>query len=204
LARDRRLTPIDVYKRSLVGEKCDEKNWDFKLIPQTTARLVKEYGIRIEKQSFLPEGELADRIFQAGKSLLVELGVFNMTTGRIMKVTEDEIRDAAKYAPREVTLGAGRDAAHMVQRKSGGANYGLKPIIQGGPTGAPVSEAMFLPMHISYAQEAVVDTIVNGVLSTYQGDDVTPANPIESKAVKVEQQLIRLAASMAGRPGMGV
>jgi len=204
LARERRLTPIDVYKRSLIGEKCEEKNWDFKIIPQTAARLVKEYEIKMDRQSIIPDGELADRIFHAGMKLLTEIGIFNMTTGRIMKVNEDEIRDAVKYAPREVTLGAGKDAAHMVQRKAGGKNYDLKPVIQGGPTGAPVSEAMFLPMHISYAQEAVVDTIVNGVLSTYQGDDVTPANPIESKAVKVEQQLIRLAASMAGRPGLGV
>lgn len=204
MARARRITPIDMYKRSIAGQKCEENDWDLKIIPQTTSKLVKEYSIKMDRQVIIPDGELADRIFQAGKTLLLETGVYNMTTKRIMQVTEDEIRDAMKYAPREVILGAGKDAAHMIRRKAGGSNYDIKPIIQGGPTGAPVSEKLFLPTHISYAQEAVVDTIVNGVLSTYQGDDVTPGTPIESKAVKLEQQYVHLAAALAGRPGMGV
>lgn len=200
----RRLTPIDVYQRAMSGPKIDEKEWDFKIIPETTAKLVKEYNIKIDKESIIPEGELADRIFQAGYHLLSELGIYCMTTHRAIKIEEDEIRDGLKYAPRELWLGAGKDAAHMIQRRVGGENYGVKLVIQGGPTGAPVSEQIFVPMHISYAQEAVVDTIVNGVLSSFQGIEVTPGNPVEAKAVKVEQQLVHLACSMAGRPGMGL
>jgi len=204
MVRERRLTPIDVYLRATTGPKVDEKEWDFKIIPQKTKELVKEYDIKIDRNTIIPDGDLADRIYEAGFRLLVETGIYCTTTGRVIKVTEDEVRDGLKYAPKELWLGYGKDAAHMVQRKVGGENYRRKPIIQGGPTGAPVSEQVFLPMHISYAQEAVVDTIVNGVLSTYQGIDVTPGNPIEVKAVKVEQQLVRLACALAGRPGMGV
>jgi methylamine--corrinoid protein Co-methyltransferase len=204
VVRARRVTLIDVENRAKTGPKIDEKEWDFKIIPQKTRELVKEYGIKIDRKTFIPDGDMADRIYEAGFRLLTELGIYCMTTGRVIKVTEDEIRDGLKHAPRELVLGTGRDAVRMVQRKAGGSNYEVKPIIQGGPTGAPCSEKWFVQMHTSYAQEAVVDTIVNGVLSTFQGWEVVPGSVVELKAVKVEQQLVRLACSNAGRPGMAV
>lgn len=201
---ERRITPIMAYKRSLSGPKVKEEEWDFKIIPEATKRLVKEYDIKIDKNTIVPDKDIADRIFEAGLRLLVEVGVYNRSTGRVIKTTEEEVKEAIKAAPREFVIGAGKDAVRVVQRRAGGTNYNLKPIIQGGPTGAPCSERYFLPIHLSYAQEAVVDTIVNGVLTTYLGEEVTPNTPIEIKAVKLEQQLVRLACSMAGRPGMGV
>jgi methylamine--corrinoid protein Co-methyltransferase len=199
-----RITPIEVYKRSLTGPKVKEEEWDLKIIPEATKSLVKEYGIKIERNTIIPDKDLADKIFEAGFKLLLELGVYNRTTARVIKVSEEEIKDGIKNAPKEFTIGAGKDSVRVVQRRVGGENYTKRPIIQGGPTGAPCSEKYFLPIHLSYAQEAIVDTIVNGVLSTYMGEDVTPNNPIEIKAVKLEQQLVRQACAMAGRPGMGV
>lgn len=204
MVRERRVTPIMAYKRALTGPKVKEQEWDFKIIPEATKRLVKEYDIKIDRNTIIPDKDLADRIYEAGLRLLLEVGVYNMTTGRVIKTTEDEFRDAIKYTPKEFTIGAGKDSVRVVQRRAGGANYDRKPIIQGGPTGAPCSEKYFLPIHLSYAQEAVVDTIVNGVLSSVLGEEVTPNTPMEIKAVKMEQQLVRYACSLAGRPGMGV
>lgn len=204
MVRERRVTPIMAYKRSLSGPKIKEQEWDFKIIPEATKKLVKEYDIKIDRNTIIPDKDLADRIFEAGVRLLMEVGVYNMTTSRVIKTTEDELKDAIKYTPKEFVIGSGKDSAKVLQRKAGGSNYSIKPIIQGGPTGAPCSEKYFLPIHLSYTQEAVVDTIVNGVLSSFLGEDVTPNTPMEIKAVKMEQQLVRLACSMAGRPGMGV
>ncbi len=204
MARSRRITPIDAYNRAISGPKIDEKEWDFKIIPQKTQELVKEFGIKIDKNTFIPDGDLADRIYEAGRKLLVDLGVYVIDTHRVIKITDDEVTDGLKHAPKELFLGSGRDMAHMVQRRVGGSNYNQRPIIQGGPTGAPVTEQWFLQMMTSYAQEGVVDTIVNGVLSTFQGWEVTPGSVYEIKAVKTEQQLIRLAVANAGRPGMAI
>ncbi len=204
MVRERMLDLIEVWKRSETGPKVSEQEWDFKIIPNKTMELVKEYDIKIDRNTIIPDKDLANDIYEAGFRLLIEVGYYNKTTGRVIKVTEDEIKDGLKAAPSEIILGAGKDAVRMVQRKVGGENYRRKMVIQGGPTGAPCSEKYFLPIHVSYAQESVVDTIVNGVLSSFRGEDVTPGTPVELKAVKLEQQLVRLACSIAGRPGMGV
>jgi methylamine--corrinoid protein Co-methyltransferase len=204
MVRARRLQPIDVYNRAITGPKVDEKTWDFKIIPEKTAEKVKKYGIKIDPETWIPDADMADRIYHAGREFLAENGFYVIDTGRVIKVTDDEITDGLKHAPRELTLGAGRDAAKMYARKVGTDSYERKPVIQGGPTGAPLSEQWFLQVMTSYAQEGVVDTIVNGVLSTWQGWEVTPGSVQELKAVKAEQQLIRLACSNAGRPGMAI
>lgn len=204
MVRARRLQPIDVYNRAITGPKVDEKDWDFKIIPGKTTEKVKKYGIKIDPNTWIPDADMADRIYKAGRELLVENGFFVIDTGRVIKCTDDEITDGLKHAPRELTLGAGRDCAKMYARQVGTASYERRPVVQGGPTGAPISEQWFLQVMTSYAQEGVVDTIVNGVLSTWQGWEVTPGSVQEVKAVKCEQQLIRLACSNAGRPGMGI
>jgi len=202
MARARRITPIDAYNRAISGQKIPEKDWDFKIIPQKTAEYAKEYGVKVPHDTIITDADMADRIFQAGRALLVDLGYFIIDTSRNMKIADDEVTDGLKHAPYELLLGSDRDAAHMRQRKVGGENYSFRPVIQGGPTGAPTSEQWFLQTMTSFAQEGVVDTIVNGVLSTFQGWEVTPGSVYEVKAVKAEQQYIRAACSNAGRPGM--
>ncbi|MCP8304927.1 MAG: hypothetical protein H3Z50_05625 [archaeon] len=49
MVRKRRITAIDAYIRNLKGPKVDEKDWDFKIIPEATAKAVREAGIKIEK-----------------------------------------------------------------------------------------------------------------------------------------------------------
>ena len=76
--------------------------------------------------------------------------------------------------------------------------------VQGGPTGSPISEDVFMPVHLSYALEKEVDTIVNGVMTTVRGKPPIPKSPYEVLAAKTETRLIKNACAMAGRPGMGI
>jgi len=202
MQRLRRVNAIDAYNRAISGPKVDEKEWDFKIIPTKTAAAAKEHGVKCPRETIICDADMADRIYAAGKQLLLELGYYVIDTHRIIRVTEEELNDGLKYAPFELKLGTGRDSARMRQRKVGGLNYSFRPVIEGGPTGAPVSEQWFLQEMTSFAQEGCIDTIVNGVLSTFQGWEVVPGSVYEVKAVKAEQQYIRLACSNAGRPGM--
>jgi methylamine--corrinoid protein Co-methyltransferase len=204
MVRERRLNPIDCYNRAISGPKVDEKDWDFKMIPQKSVELAKKHGVKVPRETIICDADMADRVFEAGKEMLLDLGFYVIDTHRVIKIAEDELIDGLKHAPRELVLGCNRDRALMRPRKIGGLNYDIRPIIEGGPTGAPVSEQWFLQMMTSYAQEGVVDTIVNGVLSTFQGWEVVPGSVYEIKAVKAEQQYIKLAASNAGRPGMAI
>ncbi len=202
MALSKKVTVFDVFDRAKSGQKVDENEWDYKIIPQTASRLKEKYGIKMDKKVMVPtDRNLIDNLFKAGLEMLVECGVYCMDTGRVIKFTEEEILTSVKAAPSRVVLGEGKDAVVMETR-----SYQDKkpPVIQGGPTGAPVSEDMFIGVHQSYAQEPLVDTIVDGVLQTINGHDPVPGSPWEIAAVKSEAILIRAAQLRAGRPGMGL
>lgn len=196
------ITVFDVYDRAKTGPKMEEKEWDFKIIPQTAAKLKKKYGIVMDGKTMIPEDkDLISNLFKAGVDMLCECGIYCIDTGRVIKYTRDEVLHAIKSAPDHFTYGEEREAIHVVPRAFDSAKA---PVIQGGPTGSPCSEGMFLPIHQAYAQEPVVDTIVDGVLQTVMGKDPVPNSPWEIMAVRSEALQVREAQARAGRCGMGL
>jgi len=196
------LTVFDVYDRAKSGPKMEEKDWDFKVIPQTAAALQKKYNIKMDKKTIIPEDkELMDKLFNAGMDLLIECGIYCIDTGRVIKYTRDEVLHALEAAPDHFTFGEGKEAINVTPRHSSSRKA---PVIQGGPTGSPCSEEMFLPIHQSYAQERIVDTIVDGVMQTVMGKDPVPNSPWEIMAVRSEALQVREAQMRAGRAGMGL
>ena len=196
------ITVFDVYDRAKTGPKMEEKDWDFGLIPKTARELKKKYGIKLDKKTMIPEDkELINNLFNAGVDMLVECGIYCIDTGRVIKYTRDEVLHAIKSAPDHFRYGEDKEAINVVPRSYDSPKA---PVIQGGPTGSPCSEEMFLPIHQSYAQEPVVDTIVDGVLQTVMGKDPVPGSPWEIMAVRSEAVQVREAQMRAGRLGMGL
>ena len=198
----RNVTVFDVYDRAKHGPKMEEKKWDFEIIPKTARALKKKYNIKMDKHTIIPEDpELVNNLFQAGLEMLETCGIFCIDTKRVIKYTRDEILHALDTAPDHFTYGIEKEAHYITPR-----SYDSKeaPIIQGGPTGSPCSEEMFLPIHQSYAQEPIVDTIVDGVLQTGNGHDPQPNTPYELMAVRSEALQVREAMMRAGRKGMGL
>lgn len=202
MALAKKITVFDVFDRAKSGPKVEENVWDNKIIPQTASRLKEKYGIKMDKKVIVPTDKtLIDNLFRAGLEMLVECGVYCMDTGRVIKYTEEEVLTSVLSAPTRVVLGEGKDAVVMKPRSYKDSQ---PPIIQGGPTGAPVSEDLFIAVHQSYAQEPLVDTIVDGVLQTINGKDPVPGSPWEIAAVKSEAIFVRAAQLRAGRPGMAL
>jgi methylamine--corrinoid protein Co-methyltransferase len=198
----KKVTMFDVYDRAKTGAKVAENDWDYKIVPQTATELKTKYQIKIDKTKIIPEDEqLVNNLFQAGLEMLERCGIYCIDTGRVIKYTRDEILHAIEGAPRSFTYGEGKEAILVVPR-----SYKDKkpPVIQGGPTGSPCSEELFIPIHQSYAQEPVVDTIVDGVLQTIMGKDPVPNSPWEIMAVRSEALFVRDAQCRAGRSGMGL
>jgi methylamine--corrinoid protein Co-methyltransferase len=193
---------FETYDRARTGPRVDEKEWDRKITFQTTSKLKEKYKLKFDRSKIIPtDTDMLDRLYQAGLEMLVEMGVYCMDTGRVIKYTEDEVLMAVAGAPHELTLGEGRDARQLAARSFDDPR---PPLNQGGPTGAPVSENIFIPMHEAYAREPLVDAIVNGVLSTINGREPKPGSPWEIAAVKGEVSMIRMAMTRAGRPGMAM
>jgi len=195
------ITIFEAYDRFLNGKKEREDTWDYVTIPNNATKMKEKYKIEFGKNIIPEDKDEMNRLFLAGVEMLVETGFFNPDLGRVMYVTESEVLEGIKKAPKYLRLGSGRDEV-MCQRRRG--NAPTKPIIQGGPTGAPVSEEVFVPMMQGYAQESTVDTLVSGVMSTVGGHAPTVNTPWEIKATLAEIRAVREGMTLAERPGMAI
>lgn len=197
----RSIDCYEFYERAKKGEKITQDDWDLMTIPTKAMELKKKYGLDFKNEFIPTDMDMMENLFKAGFEMLLDCGIFCTDTHRIVKYTEDEIWDAINNVQKEFVLGTGRDAVPVRKRSVGDKR---KPIVQGGPTGSPISEEVFMPVHMSYALEKEVDTIVNGVMMTVRGKPPIPRSPYEVLAAKTETRLIKEACSMAGRPGMGI
>lgn len=201
MAAIRPLSIFDVYDRFLEGEKVSEEDWDYSIIPGNATKLKEKYKLDFGKKIIPEDKSTMNNLFNAGLEMLVTTGFYNTDLKRVLKISEAEVWEGIKKTPTKLTLGDGRDAAHFYPRHG---NSPVKPIIQGGPTGAPVSEDIFVQVMQSYAQESVVDTLVNGVMSTIEGHPATTNTPYEIRATMAEVRAVKEARARAGRPGMGI
>jgi len=192
---------FDTYNRFISGDRILEKDWDYYLLPNNASLMKRRYGINFGSEIIPEDQDMLDRLFVAGIDMLITTGVYNRDTGTRLKLTEDEIYEGLKMAPKKLTLGEGKDAVDCTARRGNSMN---KPIIEGGPTGAPVSEAIYPTLIESYAQEPMVDTIVTGVLETVKGHPSVKNSPWEVRATMHELTYAHNALIAAGRPGMAI
>jgi len=201
MAATRPLSVCDVYDRFVKGKRVPESDWDYTIIPQNATALKEKYKLDFGKNSIPEDSKTKNDLFQAGLEMLVNTGYYCQDLGRVMKVTEEEVWEGIKKTPTKLILGEGKDIARFYPRHG---NSPVKPIIQGGPTGSPISEDIFIQVMQSYAQEAVVDDLVDGVMTTIEGHPAKSGTPYEIKATMAELRATKEARVRAGRPGLGV
>lgn len=192
---------FETYDRFNTGERVSEEDWDYGIIPKTSREMKERYDIDFDGVIIPEDQDMIDRLFVAGVDMLLTCGFYNSDTKRVMKISEDELYEGLKMAPKYLTLGSGKDAVVCNARRG---NHTRKPVIQGGPTGAPVSEEIYTKMIESYVQEPTVDTIVTGLLNTVNGHKVHSNSPWELRATMEEIRYTREAMVSCGRPGMGI
>lgn len=201
MAVTRALSIFDVYDRFVKGTETDESEWDYTTIPMNAMALKEKYNLDFGDK-FVPEDKATmNDLFNAGLEMLVTTGFYCPDLKRAIKISEEEVWEGIRKTPKSIMLGEGRDAIKFEPRRG---NDARRPIIQGGPTGAPVSEEYFIQVMQSYAQEGIVDHLVNGVMATIEGHDAKSGSPYEIRATMAELRAVREARIRAGRPGMGV
>jgi methylamine--corrinoid protein Co-methyltransferase len=201
MAATRPLTIADVYDRFVKGKKVAESEWDYTVVPTKLTELKEKYKLNFGNKYIPEDKQTINNLFYAGLEMLVDTGYYCTDLGRVMKVTEEEVWEGIKKTPTKIILGEGRDIARFYPRRG---NSPVKPIIQGGPTGSPISEDIFVQVMQSYAQEAVVDDLVNGVMTTIEGHPAKTNTPYEVLATMAELRATKEARIRAGRPGLGV
>jgi len=193
---------LELCERSSTGEKATKEEWDMDYIIDNVAELVEEYEFDWDKQVIIPEDEqLLDDMFAAAKQLLVNTGVYNMSTQRIMKLSEEEIEEGIKNMKTELVMGEGKDAYKLVAR---GIEDEREPAIWAGNPGCPTPERLFYPILQSVAKEPVIDLLTCGSLIDVDGFKVKSGEPTEVVAVRRELEYLHKALKEIGREGMGL
>ena len=193
---------LELCERSHTGEKVTKDDWDMDYIIDTVRDLVEEYEFEWDKQVIIPEDEkLFEDMFEAAKKMLLSTGVYNMSTQRIIKFTEEEIEEGIQNMKTELTMGEGKDAYTLVARK---VEDERAPAIWAGNPGCPTPERLYYPIIKSVAQEPVIDLLTCGSLVDVDGYGVKSGEPTEIIAVRRELEYLHRALAEVGRPGMGL
>lgn len=191
----------DLWERSKTGEEITEKEFDMKLFKKTM-ELKKDFGINFNLNSpVLTDRTMAKDLYQAGLTLFLELGTYCRDTGRILKITEEELKECLKRVPYKIELGDGNERITVGGNPLEGKKH---VVIAGGPCACPVSEDLFVEIMYSYAKEDGVKAIYPGLLTTFKGKNIQTRTLLEIAAAREEASLTRKALIKAGRPGMPI
>jgi methylamine---corrinoid protein Co-methyltransferase len=193
---------LRIIDRFETGQPMEKDHWDVDQIAITTRELVRKYHLAWDKEVVIPDDpDLADRVFQAGLELASRVGVYSMSTRRVLKFEPGELEAALKCMAKQLEMGEGDDSRTLYARQIMDPR---PPLVWAGNPGVPTSEDLFLPNVMSWMQEPIVDLITCGSLTRVQGRDVQTREPTEILATRQELKLLREGLRRVGRPGMGM
>jgi methylamine--corrinoid protein Co-methyltransferase len=193
---------LEIVRRSESGPKVEKADWDFDVIVQKTREVVDHYQLTWDADNLTPDDpELADRLFNAGRDLLIKTGVYALSSGRVIELDAAEVDEGIRSMRRSLVMGEGKDARNLFARDIMDRR---PPIVWAGNPGVPTPESLFLPSVRSWAQEPIVDLITCGSLVDVDGYSVKSADVSEIFAVKRELEYLHQCLRMVGRSGMGM
>ncbi len=192
---------LELVSRGYNGETVSKDDWDMEHVVEPMMDIVEEFGLsRGKGELLLCDREMARTYFEAGVEFLARSGVYNQSTGRVIRFSREEILAAAHNMPQAVTVGRGKDAFTFTPRKPDSSQ--LPGVVAGNP-GCPMTEEEFRRTVRSWAKEPVVDMVTCGSIIEVDGFDVVRASPSEVIALRRELKYLNEICAQVGRPGIG-
>lgn len=191
----------EVLDRSRAGDKVEEKTFDMSIF-KAVQRLAKEFSIKYDKTQPVPSDDrLADAIFAAGLQFYAEIGTFCISTGRVIRFTQQEIRDGLAGAPDQLVLGEGKDQMTLRHRK---VEAPIEPMVFGGmQTGLYKDEESMYRISKATAEEPAIDGLWGGGLASIDGShQILAGAPSEIWSYRRGIETLRRAITDSGRPGL--
>lgn len=172
-------------------------------IAMKVGELQKKYAISYDpKVRVNTDDDLADRVWQAGRELLLDVGLFSLNSRRQILFDEREIDETLAAAMTEFWAGEGKDAALVYRRD---VEDPRPPVIFGGPFNADVHEEMFVKLNEAFAGEPLVDLLLlPGYLKELDGITIRPNSGLSTRAAMLYGRWAREAIQRAGRPGLPI
>ncbi|MBM3956502.1 MAG: monomethylamine:corrinoid methyltransferase [Gemmatimonadetes bacterium] len=194
------LSLLEVAERTQLGPRVQESTWDMGLF-RRVSDLVREYDIRYPGDGalFNMDDGLVERAFRAAVELLADLGVYCITTGRVVRFTEGEILQAVRETPGRLVVGEGRDARVLTQK----AIEGTEPLNLCPGHHAPFDEELAPLVVKNFAQIPRADFIEGFNFTAVDGREIFGL-PLEAYAGRRQLSWMREGIRKAGRPGMAI
>lgn len=194
------ISLLEIAERAYTGMKLSENDWNLSLY-RTIQSLLTRYSLRYSgfDRFFDVNDDVVDRFFDAAVTLLCELGVYCVTTNRVISLSEDEIRNAAKSASSEILVGAGTDQRRLRKRVVEDKRYANFHI--GGH--CPWPQDVALTMMSAYANVQRNDYIEGFNVTEIDGYELR-GEALSAYAGRRTIEIMRAAVSRVGRPGMAI
>lgn len=194
------LSLLDVAERAQQGPRVEERDWNMSLFRRITA-LAGTYELRYpgEKLCVNLDDALPPRAFAAAVEFLSTAGVYCVSTGRVIRFDEKEVRQAAREAPSRVIVGEGRDQRVITQKRV----EGNEPLNHCAGHHAPWSEELLSLVIKNFAQIPTADYLEGATFAVVDGREIH-GPPLEAYAARREVAWLREGVRKAGRPGMAI
>ena len=188
----------EIIERSKTGPHVEEDDFLPKLFTPTLKKLIKKYEIQYDPATPVPADDaMADRIWQAGWELFREVGVYNTDSHRIIKVSDEEIKEALYIAKDRYWVGAGKDAVLWKHRQVEDTD---PPFCIFSPD-ITVDEHLHHSMCAAYLKEPLLNGFCAPILEDSIGQLIESGGPTEISGCVQHIYNMRLAAKQLGRPG---
>ena len=184
------------------GPVMTGKDFDMKVF-QVTSKLVKEHEISYDPKTPVSSDDgLANEVWRAGFELFEEVGSYCISSGRVIKFADSEIRDGLNELPGTASVGDGGERRQLSLR--GIEDKKPPTIVCGGVIESNFPEGEnFVKLYQSIAQEPLIDGFYVGPpLQSSEGRQVRSGTPLETHSGRCMATWVREAIRRAGRPGL--
>ncbi|MEM4001690.1 MAG: monomethylamine:corrinoid methyltransferase [Saccharolobus sp.] len=189
---------MEILDKAEEGPIMLERQFDRKLAIKAK-ELAKQYGITYDPDNVIPSDEtLIKDLWKAGYELFLEIGVLVIDTSRVIKFTEEEIKESIKNHYETLVVGAGREAFEVYSRR---IEDKRRPFIVFSPS-LPYTEELFLAVEMAYAMEPLANGVGAPVMDEILGRPVKSKGPTDVGAAMAHAMKIREAVRRVGRPGL--
>ena len=189
----------EAINRSGTGQIMLEEKFETEFFPTVLEEIRQRHQIEADpNEPVMTDPDVADAVFRAGLDFLLEVGLYCKDTKRIVRFTEEEIREAIATARRTLTFGSGRDAFTISPRAPGDEQHPYTWF----PAGALTKNVELYKLHaMSAMQEPTCDGVIPMPLLGVGELKNILDTPTQTVVCQTEARIMNEAASWAGKPG---
>jgi methylamine--corrinoid protein Co-methyltransferase len=194
------LSLLDVAERAQKGPKMAINDWNMRLY-RKMQELTRRYNITVDTTGawFNFDSDIEDRVYQAAVDFLTEMGMYCVTTNRVIQFEREEVLQSVAEMPRQITVGADRDLRTIASITP---DYQEMVAIRPGHH-SPFSEEL-APLVVKNFAQIPEGTFLEGFNFTHTDGREIYGLPMEVYGARRELAWLREGIRKAGRPGMAL